>query len=97
MGVRLAFAIAFIFMGLHLAGLRDWVSIISGTPVPNVPFEGAVFGGLSYVLSWFALLILAPILVIASLLYLLLQRWRGQPAAARTPRISPTNEADTPQ
>jgi len=75
-GIRLALAIVFVFLGLDLAGLRDWVSVVSGTPVPDVAFERAVFGGLLYVVSWFALVIVAPILALASLLHALLQRWR---------------------
>ena len=94
-GMRLALVILVLFMSLHLAGLRDWVSIVSGTPVPDVPLPWAVFGGLVYVLSWFALVIVAPVLALASLLHALVRRWRGSRATRHTESNAPITEANT--
>lgn len=55
----------------EMAGLRDWVSVLSGTPVPGVPFEEAIAGGALYVLAWFGAVLLAPILAIAAALSIL--------------------------
>jgi hypothetical protein len=61
----LAALIALIFGALSALGLRDWVSILSGTPVPGVPYEAAALGGALYVLAYFGAVLLAPILAIA--------------------------------
>ncbi|MCB9592101.1 MAG: hypothetical protein H6719_05155 [Sandaracinaceae bacterium] len=49
-------------------GLEDWVGVLSGTPVPGVPLELAALGGAAHVLAWFGVVLVAPILVIASAL-----------------------------
>ena len=45
---------------MHLVGLREWVGVVSGTPVPGVPFAVAAPVGFVYVLTWLATLALAP-------------------------------------
>ena len=74
-GIRCAIAIAVCFLLLHWLGLRDWVSVVSGTPVPNVPHETVWLGGTLYVIAWLSLTLVAPILVLTSLFHALLQRW----------------------
>lgn len=59
---------------LALTPLRDWVSVLSGTPVPGVPFELAALGGLLYVLAYFGAVLVAPILAIAGAVTLALRR-----------------------
>ena len=95
LGMRLALVILVLFMSLHLAGLRDWVSIVSGTPVPDVPLPWAVFGGLVYVLSWFALVIVAPVLALTSLFHALVRRWRSSRATGHTARSAPMTDANS--
>lgn len=50
----------------ELAGLRDWVSVLSGTPVPGVDYESAFAGGAFYVLTWFGAVLVAPVLTLAA-------------------------------
>lgn len=67
--------LAVVFFTLHGFGARDAVSLLSGTPTAD-PVVG-VGGGLLYALSWFGLSLVAPVLLIAGLLYgLLLGRSR---------------------
>jgi len=70
----LALLLALLYAALHSLGLRDWVSVLSGTPVPGVPFEQAALGGALYVLAYFGAVLFAPILAIAGALSLLLGR-----------------------
>jgi hypothetical protein len=56
---------------LHLCGLRHSASFLSGTPVGGT---FATLGGLTYVLFYFAAVVLAPILVIAAGVLRLLSR-----------------------
>lgn len=65
---RFAIAIWIVFGVLHALGLRDWVSVLSGTPVTAVPFEVAGPAGALYVLAYFGAVVVAPILVIAAAL-----------------------------
>lgn len=55
--------IAAVYAVLHLCGLRHDASFLSGTPVGGTL---ATLGGLTYVLFYFAAVVLAPILVIAA-------------------------------
>ena len=82
------FAMALVLVAVHaaaeLAGLRDWVSVLSGTPVPGVPFQEAALGGAFYVLGYFGAVLLAPILTLAALIQTLAEwaerRWRARTA-----------------
>lgn len=65
----------------HLLGWREHTSILSGT------FPGsreAVAQGLTYVLAWFAFVVLAPIAALSAGVYVLLSRWlfRERPVSA---------------
>ncbi|MEX0775426.1 MAG: hypothetical protein WD042_06895 [Phycisphaeraceae bacterium] len=63
-----------IFALLHLLGWRADTAIISGTlPAPGVAGELAILRGLLYVLSYFAAVLVAPILLIAAVLLTLMQ------------------------
>jgi hypothetical protein len=64
--VRFAIGIWIVHGVLHALGLRDWVSVLSGTPVTAVPFEVAGPAGALYVVAYFGAVVVAPILVIAA-------------------------------
>ena len=64
----LAFALLVIHGISWALGLEDWVGLLSGTPVPGVSLEFAAMGASLHVLSWFGAVVVAPILIIASVL-----------------------------
>jgi hypothetical protein len=70
--LALAAAIVAVFGVLHLAGLRADASILSGTAPPDA--AGPLLG-VSYVLAYFAAVILAPILTLAAGVMELSLRW----------------------
>lgn len=60
-----------LLMGFGVAwalDLREYVSVLSGTPVPGVPVEEALVGGTFYVLAWFGTVLVVPVLVLAAAL-----------------------------
>ena len=59
---------------LHLAGARDAVSVLSGTPVEGMSMAVAAALGAAYVLAYFGAVLLAPILVVAAALSSLIRR-----------------------
>ena len=64
---------------LHALGLRQYVSIASGTPLN--PFGSEELGvalGIAYVLLYFAAVVAAPILLIAASVWLLARRIRAR-------------------
>ena len=65
-GLVVAFVLPCFTLALHVAGLRDWVSVISGTPVPGVSEVAGVAGGAIYLVAWIATVILSPALIVAS-------------------------------
>lgn len=67
-GFLLALVLVAALAVLHAAGLRDWVSVLSGTPVADVPWALSALGGASYALAWFGAVLLAPILALTSAL-----------------------------
>jgi len=70
-----AIMIAVIFGSVHLAGLREYTSILSGTAGSAEIGRGlAAFLGVGYVFSYLAFVLLVPIFLIAALLILLWQR-----------------------
>ncbi len=68
----------------RLAGLEDWVGVLSGTPVPDVPLELAAIGAAAHLLTWFAAVLVAPILVIASALLELSDALGSREAGSRS-------------
>jgi hypothetical protein len=50
------------FAALHVVGGRDCVAVLSGTPVGS---EEEIVIGLAYVLGWFGVVLVAPIVVLA--------------------------------
>ncbi len=59
-------ALLALYGALEALGLRDWVSVLSGTPAPGVPIEQAMAGGALYVLAYFGAVLGAPILTLAA-------------------------------
>jgi hypothetical protein len=69
-----AILILTVFAALHLLGWRDDTRILSGTSLPS---SGAVFRGFLYAASYFAAVILAPILLLAGAIQAAIQRVTG--------------------
>ena len=65
-----------LFLIVHLAGFREYASVISGT-VPQGSFGMAVdqFFAVAYVFLYLSAVVVAPILAIAALVFLILDRW----------------------
>jgi hypothetical protein len=62
-----AAAISVFFLMAHLAGLSEYTLFLSGTiPAPDVGWERAAFGGLVYLILYFAFVLLVPILLLAA-------------------------------
>lgn len=66
--LAVALAIALVHGASALCGLGEWVGVLSGTPVPGVSLEVAALGAAVHVASWLALVVVAPVLVIAAAL-----------------------------
>jgi len=65
--VKRAIMIAAAFGLAHLLGLREFTSLLNGTTgSTNMSWQLAIFLGLIYIVLYFALVILAPILLIAA-------------------------------
>jgi len=76
-----ACAISVIFFLLHLAGLREFTSILNGT-VGSVALGWKVSGFLAviYILFYLAFVVLVPIMILAALILFAWQRCRQKPA-----------------
>lgn len=72
-----ACAITLIFLLLHLAGLREYTSILNGT-VGSVALGWKLSGFLAviYIVSYLAFVVLVPVLILAALILLVWGRWR---------------------
>lgn len=55
-----------LYGALHALGLRDWVSVLSGTPAAAVPRAVAAPAAALYLLAYFGAVLIAPILLIAA-------------------------------
>jgi hypothetical protein len=99
---RAALLLAAAFAVCHALGLRDAVSVLSGT-MPAAGGELAALGGVAYVITWLLVIAVAPILAIAAILayvgrrYLLGRRWKPpQPGNVIRPANSDPSRATTP-
>jgi hypothetical protein len=80
--VRRALLIAVTFLAVHLAGLREFTSILTGTAgSTNLGWSACAFLGLAYIVAYLAFVLLAPSLLLAAGLLVLWERWRA-------PRVS---------
>ncbi len=69
-----------VYLVLHLAGWREYTSILCGTaPTGNLGDRQAQLYGLIYVLCHFAVVVSVPILVIAAGLLALIQHRAARP------------------
>jgi hypothetical protein len=67
--------LALVYAALHLAGWREYTSILCGTsPTGNLADQRAALFGLIYVLLRFTVVVGCPVLVIAAGLLALLER-----------------------
>lgn len=74
--LRRSLLLLMLFAIAHLAGLRDFTSILNGTiGSVTLGWHLSVFLGLSYVLFYFAVVVLVPILGLAALLSVVAHRW----------------------
>lgn len=75
-----AAALALVYWALHLAGLRDYATVLSGgLPSADASPTVASVLGMVYVLFYFGWIIAVPVLVLASgILSVLLRLFRGR-------------------
>jgi hypothetical protein len=69
-----------LFIGLHLAGGRECVGVLSGTLVGG---PERIYLGLGYALAWFGAVLAAPVLLLAGVADVLLERVGRGTAAQR--------------
>jgi hypothetical protein len=75
------------FVVCHLLGLREHVSVLSGTPPPAG--GGDPLLGVAYALAWFGAVVFAPILAIAAGVLAALDRLRSRRPAPSRPAPPP--------
>jgi hypothetical protein len=67
--VRRALVIALFYLALHLAGLREFTSVLNGTMGSvNLGWGLSAFLGLTYIFAYLAFVLLVPILLLAAAL-----------------------------
>jgi hypothetical protein len=70
-----ALLIAAGFLAVHLAGLRDYTSVLNGTVGPGSAGWGrSAFLGVAYLVIYMAFVILAPVLILAAGILTICQR-----------------------
>ena len=70
-----AAVIAAAFLVVHAAGLREYTSVLSGTPASgSLPEAFALAAGIAYATLYFGFVLLAPLLVLAAVILVLLAR-----------------------
>jgi hypothetical protein len=73
--VQRALVISALFLLVHLAGLREYTSILNGTVGPDsAGWAGSAFLGMTYIILYLAFVILAPMLILAAGLLAVWQR-----------------------
>ena len=76
--VRRALLISIAFLAVHLAGLKEFTSILNGTTGSvELGWGLSAFLGLMYILGWLAFVILVPILLLAAAMLTLWNRVIG--------------------
>ncbi len=85
--VKAAVVLSLLYLICHLAGLREYTSIMSGTmPAGGPAGFGLLFLACLYILSYVAFALLVPVLLIAALLFTLANLvWRKREPAAESP------------
>lgn len=69
-----ALAIGVLFLLLHLAGLREYTTFLSGTSGAGAGLRLSFFYGSLYILSYLGAIVLAPIMIIAAGILVLWQK-----------------------
>ena len=80
-------AITVIFLLLHLAGLREFTSVLNGT-VGSLALGWKLSGFLAviYIVSYLAFVVLAPVLILAAMFLMAWQRgWKKGPEKSDEP------------
>lgn len=79
-----AAAIVVVFLLLHLAGLREFTSVLNGT-VGSIALGWRLSSALAaiYIISYLGTVVLAPIMILAAVLLMAWQRWCGKPGKAQ--------------
>jgi hypothetical protein len=68
-------AIVVLFLVVHLAGLREYTTFLSGTLAnPEVSFRLSAFYGMTYIVLYLGAVVVGPILVLAAGLLVLRKR-----------------------
>jgi hypothetical protein len=92
--VRHAVLISLVFLVVHLAGLREFTSVISGTAGSvEMSWEMSVLLGACYLFAYLAFVLLVPMFLLAAVLLVLLERVRSRPEPAKTSQTPPPREA----
>jgi len=73
-----ALVIAGAFLAVHLAGLRDYTSVLNGTIGPAADWRTSSFLGIAYLVIYLAFVIVAPVLVLAAGILTVWQRWQNR-------------------
>ncbi len=62
-----------VFYGIiHMAGLRDFTSMLSGTTGSvRLPWQMSAFLGITYIVSYLSVVLLVPILILAAVLLII--------------------------
>jgi hypothetical protein len=81
--LKLAACLAAVYLACHLLGLRESVSLLSGT-LPAT--EEELFVGLFTVLAWFGAVLVAPVLALAAGLHLAVVAIVGRVVRVRSSR-----------
>ena len=92
--VRRAVVLTIIFLAVHLAGLREYTTILNGTAASVELGRGmCAFLGLAYVFAYLGFVLLVPILLLAAAM---LVGWKrlsrgGESVAAKVENSKPTH------
>jgi hypothetical protein len=73
-----AVVIGAVFFVVHLAGLREYTSVLNGTAGPDAAdWASSTFFGVTYVIIYLTFVVLAPVLVLAAGLLVIWNRARN--------------------
>ena len=74
--VRRALVITVLFVIVHLTGLREFTSFLSGTMgSTKLGWEGSAFLGLTYIFAYLGFILIVPIFLLAAGLLVIWKRW----------------------
>jgi hypothetical protein len=74
-----ALVIAAVFLAVHLAGLRDYTSVLNGTVGPAAAsWKTSAFFGIAYLVMYMAFVLLVPVLILAAAILEICGRLQGK-------------------